>query len=455
MHWRAVFLYGILVFAPLIRGGNRPLALLVLECLSVILLLLVLKPGSRSKIPASYLALVMALAILPLIYLIPVPFTLWEVMPGRADYAAAMKVLIPSIDHNYPPLSMDAGSSWYAWLTLLPALAVFLCLVQAPFAQYRKIAITFVVLAALQALLGLLQYSAGPHSLLRLGWESGGRAIGTYASRDHLAGMLEMALPMAMALFLVAIGKSGLIKGFIKSSTHSRYAWLRRRVYVSFAFGLLSVIIFLGLIFTQSRAGVALSMLIILIVMFSYSFRLGGLNSYGILGSLLSIVIGLALMVGLVPVLNRFAVDPMQDSRWLIFESSWQAIKVYFPLGSGFGTFKEVYQQFHAADLRGIFIHNAHNDYLELLVEGGLVAALLLLWFIYLYGRQWWVIIKNRYWELDHIMQAAAGIGMLALLLHSFVDFNLHIPANLIYFAMLAGIFFNNTSSNGHANSRS
>lgn len=187
-------------------------------------------------------------------------------------------------------------------------------------------------------------------------------------------------------------------------------------------------------------------MLIIFIAMFSYSFRLGGLNSYGILGSLLSIVIGLALMVGLVPVLNRFAVDPMQDARWLIFESSWEAMKAYFPLGSGFGTYKEVYQQFHALDLRGAFIHNAHNDYLELLVEGGLAAALLLTWFMYLYGWQWWTILKNRHWEMQHIIQAAAGIGLMALLLHSFVDFNLHIPANLIYFAMLAGIFFNRTS---------
>lgn len=446
MHWRTVFFYGILVFAPIIRGGNRPLALLVLEILAVILLLLLaLKPASLAKLPISYRVLLSAILLLPTLYLIPLPFALWAQLPGRADYAAAAHALLQQIDGAYFAASMDAALSQYAWLALLPAIAVFLFAVQATARQYQRIAVVFLILAALQALLGLMQYSAANTSLLRLGWESGGRAIGTYASRDHLAGLLEMALPIGLAMFLAAIGKTGLVQTLANGRDPSGNQRLGRRIYAVFGYGMLTLVIFLGLIFTQSRAGVALSMLIVFVAMFSYSFRLGGLNSYGVLGSLVSIAIGLALMVGLVPVLNRFAVDPMQDSRWSIFTSSWELIKAYFPVGSGFGTYGEVYQRFHAADLHGAFIHNAHNDYLELLVEGGAAAAVLLCWFLYLYGRQWWAIFKKRHWDVASIVQAAAGIGVFALLLHSFVDFNLHIPANLIYFALLAGVFFNRT----------
>ena len=39
-------------------------------------------------------------------------------------------------------------------------------------------------------------------------------------------------------------------------------------------------------------------------------------------------------------------------------------------------------------------------------------------------------------------MQIVTGIGMFAMILHTFVDFNLHIPANQIYFAVLAALFF-------------
>lgn len=446
MPWRAVFFYGIVVLAPIIRGGNRPLALLVLESLAVILLLLLLlRPAFLSKIPLSQRLLILVIFILPLFYLIPMPFTVWEMLPGRADYGAAMKALSPQMAEVSMAASMDSDLTRYAWLALLPPVAVFLYAVQANAVQYQRIAVTFVVLAAAQALLGLMQYSAGAHSLLRLGWESGGRAIGTYASRDHLAGLLEMALPMSLAMLLAAISKIGFIEASGAGTRSLPAAVSGRRLYVSFGYGLLTLMIFLGLIFTQSRAGVALSMLIVFVAMFSYSFKLGGLNSYGIFGSLLSIAIGLALMVGLVPVLNRFAVDPLQDSRWSIFISSWEVIKAYFPVGSGFGTYKEVYQRFHALDLRGVFIHNAHNDYLELLVEGGLAVAVLLLCFLCLYVMQWRAVFKKRQWDRAHIIQAAAGIGLLALMLHSLVDFNLHIPANLIYFALLAGIFFNST----------
>jgi hypothetical protein len=51
-------------------------------------------------------------------------------------------------------------------------------------------------------------------------------------------------------------------------------------------------------------------------------------------------------------------------------------------------------------------------------------------------------VLRDRSSRRLRFMQAAAGLGMLAMLLHGLFDFNFHIPANAIYFSFLAGIFF-------------
>ena len=150
----------------------------------------------------------------------------------------------------------------------------------------------------------------------------------------------------------------------------------------------------------------------------------------------------MALTIGLVPVLNRFTEDPLRDARWTIFTSTWEAVKVYFPMGSGIGTYGEVYQRFHVPELSGNFINNAHNDYLEWLLEGGVVAGALIASFILLYILHWQEVLRRGMWRTYNFVQVATGVGILAMMLHSLVDFNLHIPANQIYFALLAGIFF-------------
>ena len=91
------------------------------------------------------------------------------------------------------------------------------------------------------------------------------------------------------------------------------------------------------------------------------------------------------------------------------------------------------------------FLCRTHNDYLEWLFEGGLVAGFLILMLIGLYFAQWrHVWIKDR-WTRFRFLQVGAGISIFLILIHELVDYNLHTPANLIYFAFLAGIFFRET----------
>jgi O-antigen ligase len=88
------------------------------------------------------------------------------------------------------------------------------------------------------------------------------------------------------------------------------------------------------------------------------------------------------------------------------------------------------------------FADHAHNDYAELLVELGIAGLALMVLLAVAYAMRWRSVMRNKRSRRTRFLQIAAGLGMLALAIHGFFDFNFHIPANAIYFSLLAGIFF-------------
>jgi O-antigen ligase len=107
--------------------------------------------------------------------------------------------------------------------------------------------------------------------------------------------------------------------------------------------------------------------------------------------------------------------------------------------GWGLGTFPTVYPSFRSF-YTNLFVNEAHNDYAQLLVETGLLGFALMLWFVislYRHG-----LPTSRCWEFkwDGAVSLAALLGCTGILFHSFVDFNLQIPANAAMFYMLCGL---------------
>jgi O-antigen ligase len=114
-------------------------------------------------------------------------------------------------------------------------------------------------------------------------------------------------------------------------------------------------------------------------------------------------------------------------------------IKDYAVTGSGFGSFKDVFPAYLPA---GEYMHwyRAHNDYLQVVLEGGAVAALLVVWLIWNYWRRALGALKRTpHGSRDY---AAVGLvlGLIALSFHAFFDFNHQIPANALLFTTLAAI---------------
>jgi O-antigen ligase len=179
----------------------------------------------------------------------------------------------------------------------------------------------------------------------------------------------------------------------------------------------------------------------ILLSSLMFARHIGGKRSASLMATLSTIGGGIAASIGLIPVLNRFMqANPADDLRWYLFDTSLRGIQQFFPFGSGPGTFADIYRALQPLGQTGGFVNNAHNDYLELLFDTGLVGGVIIVGMLLLYLYGWWQL-RQQAWEQTRFLKAGAGIGMLLVLLHAYVDFNFHIPANALFFAFLAGLF--------------
>ena len=437
-----------LLFAPLIKGGNRPLPLLVLELAAVLLLAYpLMRPAFLQRLPASLLTGLAVLVLLPLLQLVPLPFSTWQALPGRAVYAEALAAFTTA---GTRPLSLVPRATEAAWLALLPPLAVFLVAISVHEAALRKLVYLFLAMAAVQAIVALVQFGGGATTTFRMSLSDIGTGVGTYVNRNHLAGLLTMALPLALGLLASRVGRAREAVRY-----HSRNLIRRMTALLSnparfnqtLIFGALCIILLLGIVFSRSRSGITLAMLGIFLSAIFYGFHLGGRRSSN-LALLLSVIgLALALEVGLAPVLERFSVSgALEDARWTIYSSSTAAIAAFLPFGSGLGTFPEVYRRFQPGDI-GYFVNHAHNDYIEYLFEGGVMAAAAILLFLVAYVRAWPRLLKLPRWGTLGFMQVGAGLGLLLMALHGLTDYNWHIPANAIYFALMAAVFLHRGES--------
>ncbi|MFW2439221.1 MAG: O-antigen ligase family protein, partial [Arenicellales bacterium] len=425
----------LLIYAPLFRASNIPLALMFLQMMSLALLVLVVFGNEAfTAIKKPQLILIALILAVPLVSLLPFPEVPWGTLPGRDIYMPVLQGVAGADNDFMKSISLAGNATEYALWTLLPPLIVYIAAVNLP--RHHLYTLVYVVLgiAVFQAILGLMQYGAGPKSPLHFGTPGSNTASGTWLNRDHYAGFLEMVFPVALALLAATIGIN-------RKRNRQKSNWRKKLAFMSTVKGnqaaiyaFILVLMILALIFTKSRAGVGLAMVGLFISMFVFANRLGGSNVYGSVGTIIAVIVILAIEIGLAPVLDRFSVDPMEDLRLTIYSSSMEGIGSFFPIGSGAGTFPISYPFFQPVDLDA-FINRAHNDYLEWIYDGGMLSIIAIGMFFVLYINGWRRLWIPQRWGTFRFIQAGAGIGIFLIILHSAIDFNLHKPANAVFFA--------------------
>lgn len=243
----------------------------------------------------------------------------------------------------------------------------------------------------------------------------------TYGNHNHLAGYLEMAIPLILGLFLTGY-KGG--KLFLM-------------IYLTF-------LLITALVLSLSRGGwigflLGLSFMAIALLTNRYFKRKGFLIA-AVCGSLALALIVLAST----PVVERVrtAMEKEEEASFHSRIVAWggvvKMIGNYPMLGTGPGTFPTIFTQYQPPGLSGHFT-KAHNDYLHFISETGLLLIPIIIWMIVAFYKKGFY--KLRYsGRLVRGTTLGAMSGVTAILFHSISDFNLHIPANALLFAILAAI---------------
>jgi len=396
-----------LICAPLLWGLSKPITILSIELLCLPMIwVLVQKRGVLLNQYAQLVWLMLILIGLFLLQLMPVPLDIWKAIMGREAFDEVFNFLPDDYANRWRAISLVPEATEKALLYLLPVVTVFFAtLLLDKILITRLIWLAFTV-AVFQSVLGLVQYGGGIQLVENVLYT--GSARGTYLNRDHLAGFLVMVFPVVLAFMASMLGYR------VQYNTSHRRRWQYLATLEgnqSLIYAVAAILIILCLIFTRSRAGIALVMIGLLISLFAFSFRLGRNNNYGVYGSVIAIIIVLAVEIGLAPVLDRFSVDPMQDLRWEIYSITMRIIGDYFPVGSGMGTFSSIYVGYQLPNLDG-FINHAHNDYLQWALEGGLPMMLLIGFGLYCYFSHWRKVWLPGQWGGFRYLQVGAGIGI-------------------------------------------
>ncbi len=343
-----------------------------------------------------------------------------------------------------PPLSLYELIKYACYF--LFAYLVFRCVRTRKEAEFFLLVMT--AAALFQALYGMMEAFGGTERIFAYKKRWGlGSATGTFINRNHLAGFLEMVFPISLGYLLAKADFFALKKGV---TFKEKILWFaQEKLQKTIVLGMIPAVIGLGIIFSRSRSGVFIFFItfFLMITILSAAGAGGGkIEGFSrqkrkritkILRTLFLAVVFTAAMIGIKPVIERFSLEYLsRETRPVIFRNTVEIIKTYPLFGTGPGTYVYAYTKYEKAYVRGITAH-AHNDYLELLSESGLVGGgcLILLAFGTLGYLFWRWMKRSDYFVRGVGLGCMAGIA--AILLHSLTDFNLQIPANAVYFVTL------------------
>jgi O-antigen ligase len=410
------------LFLCLLLGGSVQgvwaNALLRLIAIGIIAWALIARREEPLSRPVKQLLALVGLALLLVaIQLVPLPTSIWAGLPAREQLLEAYRLL--GIEAGPQPLSLAPYDSIVTVLALLPPVGMLAAMIGLRGYSASWLAVALIVGTVGGVLLGILQVaSTDPANSPWYFYQQSnfGVATGFFANSNHMASLLLVGVP-----FIAALGAT--------VRERSKDVRLRSAALALVAGGL--VVVILGIVLNGSLAGYGLGLPVVLA---SLAMLFGAHARFARPAALAIMIAGLV-AVGLLwssPV-NRGAATSV-STRQTIFSNSMGLVRAYVPVGSGLGTFEEVYRMSEdPAKVDRYYVNHAHDDYLELAIETGVPGIILMLLFLIWWGRS--VLRMSRSPAADEFAIAGA-IASAALLLHSAVDYPLRTAAMSVVFSM-------------------
>ncbi|HEX5412427.1 MAG TPA: O-antigen ligase family protein [Terriglobia bacterium] len=330
-------------------------------------------------------------------------------------------------------LTLDPFATREALIKLLTSFVILFLVVQlwadASARMWKRLGMAVAIYALSMALFAIVQYFTSYGLIYWNIAAQGGDAFGPYVNHNNYAGLMEMLIPICLCFAL--------------------YRSLKDSDQMLLIFGVCGAIA--SLLLSGSRGGmiaVAAEIAILGVIIWRRNKDRGNFRKWKIIGLVSAAGLAVALFAvtpnsGWQRLASIAGVvqtpDVTMENRLTVSRDALAALHDYRWFGTGLGTFDTVFPQYQTFPTDLAWTH-AHNDYVEALTETGIVGGLIILSGLLLFA---WLVIRNlraRNNDLQWWIQLGAALGCCGLLIHSFADFNLHIPANMAWFAACAGL---------------
>ncbi len=345
---------------------------------------------------------------------------------------------------RFHALSLDPASTGAA-LALYGAFAMMLVGMARVFGIDREASRRFVevltVFGVVLALVGIVQKPLYTGKVLGV-WEPEaiGIPFGPFVNRNHFAGWMLMALPLALGLLCAGLeqGMRGLRPGL-----RYRILWLSSpEASRLILLGAAALVMAMSLVLTMSRSGISALMVSLMLMGWTIARGVKGRSRRTAAGVFLVVLFVTAIgWVGADVIVARFS-----DANWAGFNNrtgAWadalHVASVFPATGTGVNTYETAARFYQRHDL-GQFYGESHNDYLELLAEGGAMVGVPILLALVLLTREIRARMKEDPPTTIWWIRRGAITGLFAIGLQETVDFSLQLPGNAVMFVILCAI---------------
>jgi len=281
---------------------------------------------------------------------------------------------------------------------------------------------------------------------------------GTYINRNHLAGFLEMLTPLCFG-FVIANFKKSRSRHRYQDRSVSRLKRFKNWFFSGeekpkiILFFFMGIVLGLGLLLAGSRGGIISFGISMFFMIFLFAFK-NGYRKYGIVATCLCmLILAYGLHIGIEKTLERFEHFGNLYNRFEISKSVVPMIKDFPVFGTGWGNFMYMYPRYALPQYSDrLILGNAHNDWLEMTSESGMVGAIIFFGALVIY-----LFRSIKLWfRREDSFAIGLGVGaifaVISISIHSFFDFNMRIPANPMALSVIMAIGFLSLHIDRHSN---
>lgn len=444
-----VVILGLVIFSPLALGSVHIWAYTVME-LSVFglilmwilryLLIHVDSDHIRMDIPAGWLNVLFAFFVVFIfIQLFPIPFELMRTLSSKRYHLYVST--LPYIE-GLRSISICTHQTKLELFKLISYMGVFFLGVNLFDSRKRikRIVLAMIVAGVVEAFLGIFQMLTKSRGIFWF-WQSAyktGGYFGSFVNPNHFATYMGLVTCMGIGL-LISRPK---IPFYPSNESWRHYlsrfeAYMSKNILLIFLLTIMGASIFLSL----SRGGI-LCFLFTLVFIFVFQ-GIRASKKKRILVIITGLIFIFLIWIGIDPVIKELStllkLTRKSPERTIAWKNSLDIIKDYMFMGVGWGNFRNIFPLYKSATLRSFWDH-AHNEYVEYLVETGIIG------FVLFYGGLFscLFIVVKRWFKRNEVFSVGITLGGISaiflLLMDNMITFNLHIPSIAFLFFLILAI---------------